>query len=94
MWQQIEYNTGKKVIHLVSDYINQRYTNWDRWIGALKETQIPTKIIWAKEDPVAIQEIAKLLTTEIPNNDLFWIENCGHFPMLEKPKEWTELILK
>ncbi|MBL4643786.1 MAG: alpha/beta hydrolase [Flavobacteriaceae bacterium] len=94
MWQQIEYNAGKKVIHLVSDYINQRHTFWDRWIGALKETQIPTKIIWAKEDPVAVKAIAELLTTEISNNELLWIENCGHFPMLEKPKEWTRLVLK
>lgn len=94
MWQQIEYNDGKKVIHLISDYINQRYTFWDRWIGALKETNIYTEIIWAKEDPVAIKSIAELLTTEIKNNKLLWIENCGHFPMLEKPKEWTNLILK
>ena len=94
MWQQIEYNNGKKVIHLVSDYINQRYTHWDRWIGALKETQIPTKIIWAKEDPVAVKAIAELLATEIPNNKLYWIENCGHFPMLESSEKWTELVLK
>ena len=94
MWQQIEYNHGKIVIHLISDYINQRYTHWNRWIGALKETDIKTKIIWAKEDPVAVKAIAELLSTEIKNNELFWIENCGHFPMLEKPKEWTELVLK
>jgi len=24
---------------------------------------------------------------------LLWIENCGHFPMLESPKEWTGLVL-
>ena len=94
MWQQIEYNKGKKVIHLVSDYINQRYTHWDRWIGALKETQITTKIIWAKEDPVAVKAIAELLASEITNNKLHWINNCGHFPMLESPKKWTELVLK
>jgi pimeloyl-ACP methyl ester carboxylesterase len=94
MWQQIEYNNGKKVIHLVSDYINQRYTYWDRWIGALKETQISTKIVWAKEDPVAVKKIAELLATEIPNNELLWIEKSGHFPMLENPKEWTDLVLK
>jgi pimeloyl-ACP methyl ester carboxylesterase len=94
MWQQIEYNNGKKVIHLVSNYINERYTHWNRWIGALKETQIPTKIIWAKDDPVAVKEIAKLLATEIPNNELLWLEDCGHFPMLEKPNQWTDLVLK
>ena len=94
MWFQIEYNNGKKVIHLISDYINQRYTHWHRWIGSLKETEIPTKIIWAKEDPVAVKEIAELLASEIPNNNLNWIENCGHFPMLENPEKWTKLVLK
>lgn len=94
MWNQIEYNNGKRVIHLISDYINQRYIHWDRWIGALKETQIETNIVWAKEDPVAVKEIAELLATEIPNNNLYWIENCGHFPMLENPEKWVDLVLK
>ena len=94
MWQQIEYNKGKKVIHLISRYNNERFTHWNRWIGALKETLIPTKIVWATEDPVAVKEMAELLTKEIPNNRLFWLKNCGHFPMLENPKEWTSLVLK
>lgn len=93
MWNQINFNNGKKVIHLLSNYINERYTFWDRWIGALKETKIPTKIIWAKKDPVAVAAIAELLTTEIPNNQLLWIEDCGHFPMLEVPEKWIELVL-
>ncbi|MBL4604784.1 MAG: alpha/beta hydrolase [Flavobacteriaceae bacterium] len=93
MWSLIEYKQGKKVIHKVSQYINERYTYWDRWIGALKETPIPTKIVWAKNDPVAVAAIAELLATEIPNNKLYWIENTGHFPMLENPEEWTKYIL-
>lgn len=93
MWYQIEYNGGRKVIHKLSQYINERYEYWDRWIGALKVTQIPTKIVWAQNDPVAVAAIAELLATEIPNNELFWIENTGHFPMLENPKEWTRLVL-
>ena len=94
MWFLLLHNNGRKVIHSLSNYINERYTFWHRWIGALKETQIPTKIVWAKNDPIAIDLIADLLTIEIPNNQLFWIDECGHFPMLEKPKEWTELVLK
>ncbi|PQJ81638.1 alpha/beta fold hydrolase [Polaribacter glomeratus] len=94
MWFMLEYNHGRKVIHFLSNYINERYTFWHRWIGALKETTIPTKIIWAKNDPVAVAVIAELLTLEIPNNKLFWIDNCGHFPMLEKPDEWLNLVLK
>jgi pimeloyl-ACP methyl ester carboxylesterase len=55
---------------------------------------VQTKIIWAKNDPIAVPAIAKLLAKEIPNNTLFWMENTGHFLMLENPKELLELILK
>ena len=94
MWKLIELNGGRKVIHKLTQYINERYLHWNRWVGALKETQIPTKIIWAKNDPIAVPAIAKLLAKEIPNNTLYWIENTGHFLMLENPKELLELILK
>jgi pimeloyl-ACP methyl ester carboxylesterase len=94
MWMQLEYNEGRKVIHKLSQYINERYTYWNRWIGALKETNLQTNIVWAKNDPVAVPEIARLIATEISNNKLFWIENTGHFPMLENPDEWLNCILK
>ena len=94
MWTLIELNGGRKIIHKLTQYINERYLYWDRWIGALKESQIPTKIIWAKNDPIAIPAIAELLAEEIPNNKLFWIENTGHFPMLENPEGWLNCILK
>ena len=93
MWFQINYNNGRKVIHLLSNYINERYFFWNRWIGALKETQIPTKIVWATHDPIAVKAIAEQLHKEIPNNKLIWLENSGHFPMLETPVEWSTLVL-
>ena len=94
MWQLIELNGGRKIIHKLTQYITERYQYWDRWIGAIKETQIATTIIWAKNDPIAIPAIAELLASEIPNNQLFWIENTGHFLMLENPDEWVKIILK
>jgi pimeloyl-ACP methyl ester carboxylesterase len=87
MWMQLEYNEGRKVIHKLSQYINERYTYWNRWIGALKETDLQTNI-------VAVPAIARLIATEISNNKLFWIENTGHFPMLENPEGWLNCILK
>ena len=94
MWFQLEFNNGRNVIHKLTNYINERYYFWHRWVGALKETEIPTKIIWAKNDPIAIPKIAEMLHQEIRDNELFWIDNCGHFLMLEKPNEWLENILK
>ena len=57
MWKLIELNGGRKIIHKLTQYITERYQYWDRWVGGLKETQIPTKIVWAKNDPIAIPEI-------------------------------------
>ncbi|MDC1432774.1 alpha/beta hydrolase, partial [Polaribacter sp.] len=54
IWTQLEHNNGRAVIHLLSSYMVERFTFWHRWIGALKETKMPTKIIWAKKDPVAV----------------------------------------
>lgn len=93
MWKLIELNGGRRIIHKLTQYITERYQYWDRWVGGLKQTQISTKIIWAKNDPIAIPEIAKLLHDEIPNNELIWINNTGHFLMLERPEIWTEFIL-
>ncbi len=92
MWKLIELNGGRKIIHKLTQYITERYQYWDRWVGGLKKTQIPTKIIWAKNDPIAIPAIAELLHEEIPNNKLIWIENTGHFLMLENPIEWLNKI--
>ena len=94
MWFQINYNNGRKVIHYLSNYINERYYFWHRWIGALKQTNITTKIVWATHDPIAVKAIAEQLQKEIPNNELLWLPKTGHFPMLENPKEWSELVLK
>ncbi|MEQ6123945.1 alpha/beta hydrolase [Pseudotenacibaculum sp. MALMAid0570] len=94
MWNLLELNGGRKVIHKLTQYIAERYEYWDRWVGAIQYTQIPTKIIWAKNDPIAVPEIGELLASEIQNNELNWMENTGHFLMLENPKEWIKLILK
>lgn len=93
MWFQLENNNGRKVIHLLSNYINERFYYWHRWIGALKETQIPTKIVWAKNDPIAVPIIAETLHSEIPNSELIWMEKTGHFLMIENPKTWSDLVL-
>ena len=94
MWETLNFNSGKKVIHQLTQYITERYTYWNRWVGAIKETQIPTTIIWAKNDPIAIPKIGETLASEIPNNSIIWIENTGHFLMLENPNEWLKAVLK
>ncbi len=87
------FNQGRQVLHKTTQYIKQRYTYWTRWIGGLQETELPIHIVWAKNDPVAIHEMAIVLHKEIKNSTLISLENSGHYPMLESPERWSKAVL-
>tara|TARA_B100000795_G_C22799919_1_gene441287 strand:- start:301 stop:1179 length:879 start_codon:yes stop_codon:yes gene_type:complete len=94
VWNNLNSDEGKKEIHLLSNFINERYTFWHRWTEALKASEIPIKIVWEKSDPVAIKEIAIVLATENINNNLEWLENARHYSILDSPKYWINLVFK
>ena len=64
IWEMMLHNNGRKVLSKVTRYIEQRYTYWDRWIGALKQTELPLHILWAEDDPVAVVEMAHVIEAE------------------------------
>ncbi|NNF35530.1 MAG: alpha/beta hydrolase [Saprospiraceae bacterium] len=92
-WEMLKYDNGKKRLPRLTQYINQRYQNYDRWIGALKSTDIPIDILWAEEDPVAVIEMAYQLEEMIPNNRLTTMKGIGHYPMIEQPGRWSDHVL-
>jgi len=92
IWQMMLHNNGRKVLSKVTRYIEQRYTYWDRWIGALKETNLPLHILWAEDDPVAVVEMAHVIAAETNNSRKTIIPKLGHFPMLEDAQKWSQLV--
>jgi len=58
----------------------------------LPNINCPTCIIWGKQDNVTPPEVAEEMYKDIPNSDLFWIDHCGHAAMMEKPKEFNEIL--
>lgn len=93
-WDLLIANNGKKVLPKITGYIDQRYKFYDRWIGGLKKCQLPIHILWAANDPVAIVEMANKLDEIIPNSTLTIIQECGHYPMLEKGEEWLDSVVE
>jgi len=85
MWYQLELNKGRDAINFVHNYIRERKIFWHRWVQALKENNVPIKLVLGRQEP---------LSEKIENIEILWIENCGHYPMLESPKEWIEAVLK
>ena len=49
-------------------------------------------IIWGRNDVVTPPEIAEQFHELIPGSRLYWIEECGHVPMMEKPEEFNGVL--
>ena len=58
----------------------------------LPKIKIPTALIWGKNDNVTPPDVAIEFNKLMPNSDLFWIDKCGHAPMMEHPKKFNEIL--
>jgi pimeloyl-ACP methyl ester carboxylesterase len=94
LWELLMMNAGKEVLHKISQYNNERVKYWHRWIPALAQLDIPTHVLWAQQDPIAVKAIAEQLHKEIPSSVYTKIDQCGHYPMLEKPEEWIKNVIE
>ncbi|MFN8283678.1 MAG: alpha/beta hydrolase [Chitinophagales bacterium] len=93
LYDLLRMNGTNETLHKISQYNNERVKYWHRWIPALTQLDIPTHILWAQQDPIAVKAIAEQLYKEIPNAVYTKINTCGHYPMLEKPQEWFEKMM-
>ncbi len=53
---------------------------------------VPTCLIWGRNDGVTPPEVAEEFHELIPNSELFWIDRCGHAPMMEHPVEFNRIL--
>lgn len=58
----------------------------------LPKMKTPTCIIWGKNDSVTPPDVAELFDELLPNSDLFWIDECGHAPMMEHPQKFNTVL--
>ncbi len=93
IWQLMRFNQGRHCLAAISRYTLERQTYWQRWIGALQTTDKAIEIVWPKEDPIAVSEMAEVILQETNRSRLHWIDDCGHFPMLERPQTWSGQVI-
>ncbi len=53
----------------------------------------PTLLLWGEQDGLAPLPMAKIFQRRVPWSRLEVIPECGHFPCLEKPAEFTRRVL-
>ena len=64
----------------------------DNMADDLGEIEQPTLLIWGKEDVVTPPSAGQGFTELMPNAELFWIDSCGHAPMIEAPEEFAKAM--
>lgn len=58
----------------------------------LPEMKQPTCLIWGRNDTITPPEVAEEFQRLFPDADLFWIDECGHAPMMEHPEQFNPIL--
>ncbi len=84
-WALMNENHGRKVFHKLLQYIPERSVMRARWVGALKETRAPMRLINGGMDPVSGKHLYDYYLEQIPGADAVLLADIGHYPHTEAP---------
>jgi len=60
----------------------------------LNQIKYPTLLIWGNNDTITPPFVAREFNKLIPNSELYFIDKCGHAPMMEVPDEFNVILHK
>ena len=60
----------------------------------LNQIKQPTLLIWGANDTITPPFVAQEFNKLIPNSELYFIDKCGHAPMMEQPGEFNVILHK
>jgi pimeloyl-ACP methyl ester carboxylesterase len=92
LWQQLSeilsYNDGRVVMHKVGRFIVDRAHHRNRWVAAMRATDVPMRLIDGPCDPNSGRHMAERYAELIPNAEVVYLdEEIGHWPQIEDPDE-------
>ena len=85
-WQLTVENNGKQLLPVLIRYMQERRDNRSRWVAPLEQPKMPLKLINGVLDPVSGGHAAKRFDELVPNADITWLDDVGHYPHVEKPR--------
>lgn len=59
----------------------------------LPHMKVPACLIWGKNDTVTPPDVADEFHRELPDSDLYWVDNCGHAAMMEHPEQFNNILM-
>lgn len=58
----------------------------------LNQIKLPTLLIWGNNDTITPPFVGQEFNKLIPNSELYFIDKCGHAPMMEVPDEFNKIL--
>ncbi|HMN05325.1 MAG TPA: alpha/beta hydrolase [Flavobacteriales bacterium] len=58
----------------------------------LPTLKMPVCLIWGKQDTITPPHVAEEFHELIPQSELYWIDQCGHAAMMERPEEFNAIL--
>ncbi|RUS89625.1 hypothetical protein EGW08_002643 [Elysia chlorotica] len=85
-WAALRYNDGDKASVGVINFLRERQTFKERWVGALTQTNIKVLMVYGPADPVNPPEFATHFRATVPRQHLAVLADwVGHYPQWEDP---------
>jgi len=93
-WSLLLNNHGRRTLHKIAGYMRERTRMGEQWTGPLHRLELPFKVIWGKQDPIAVYDIALELCRQNRAIRLTTLDSIGHYPQLEAPEKVAEEFLQ
>jgi pimeloyl-ACP methyl ester carboxylesterase len=58
----------------------------------LSQINVPTLLVWGKDDRITPTDVAERFHARIRGSQLVYLPNCGHAPMLERPEAFNAAV--
>ena len=84
-------NNRLKAIKIISLAKSAIRNNMGEELNQIKQ---PTLLIWGNNDTITPPFVAREFNKLIPHSELYFIDKCGHAPMMEVPDEFNMILHK
>lgn len=84
-------NNRLKAIKIISLAKSAIRNNLSEQLNQVKQ---PTLLVWGNNDTITPPFVAREFNRLIPNSELYFVDKCGHAPMMEVPEEFNLILHK
>jgi pimeloyl-ACP methyl ester carboxylesterase len=91
LYELLEYKNGKRVLHRLLKYLDERVLYKNRWLKSMQDSKIPLAFINGLDDPVSGAHMLEEFQQRLPNSPTAAL-SVGHYPQLEAPEKVIVLL--